>query len=95
MLYGIVRRIFALAERLEPDRKVVWEWVLHTPIEVLGGHTTIELIFADEGDRVVAFLKGVVCEEEARGGCRQTTLPSVSTEALSTNCHPIELKDCA
>jgi hypothetical protein len=64
MRHGIFRRIFALAERLEPDRKAVWEWVLHTPIEELGGHTAIALIFTDQGDKVVAFLKDAVCEEE-------------------------------
>jgi hypothetical protein len=72
---GTVRRIFALAERLEPDRKMVWEWVLHMPIDELGGHTTIELIFTGQGESVVAFLTNAAREEE--GATRVSPSPPI------------------
>jgi hypothetical protein len=57
MSRGIIRQIFTLAERLEPDRKVIWDWLFHTHIETLGGHTAMELVFADQGDQVIALLE--------------------------------------
>jgi hypothetical protein len=64
MSHGIIRRIFTLAEQLEPDRKLVWEWLLHTHIETLGGHTAMELVFADQGEQVVALLETALRDEE-------------------------------
>lgn len=61
---GIVRRIFTLAERLEPDRKAIWEWLFHAQIETLGGRTAMELIFADQGEQVVVLLERALRDEE-------------------------------
>ena len=61
---GIVRRIFTLAERLEPDRKAIWEWLFHAQIETLGGCTAMELIFADQGEQVVVLLERALRDEE-------------------------------
>lgn len=63
MSQGIIRRIFELAERLEPDRKVVWDWLFHTRIDVLSGYTPLELVFADQGERVVRLLETAVSDE--------------------------------
>ena len=48
---SIFRRIFDLAEQLEPNRAAIWDWLWHTPIETLGGRTAIELAFAGDGER--------------------------------------------
>jgi hypothetical protein len=64
MRRGIVRRIFTLAERLEPDRKAIWEWLFHAQIETLDGWTAMELIFADRGEQVVALLEQALRDEE-------------------------------
>jgi hypothetical protein len=63
MSHGIIRRIFTLAEQLEPDRKLVWDWLFHTHIEPLGGHTAMELVFADQGEQVVALLETALHDE--------------------------------
>ena len=63
---GIFRRIFALAQQLEPDRKVIWDWLLHTPIGMLGGHTVVELVFTDRGEQVIALLQTTLRDEEPR-----------------------------
>lgn len=63
MSRGTIRRIFELAERLEPDRKIVWDWLFHTRIEVLGGYTPLELVFADQGERVIGLLETAVNDE--------------------------------
>jgi hypothetical protein len=64
MSRGIVRRIFTLAERLEPDRKAIWEWLFHTRIETLGGSTAMELIFTDQGEQVVTLLERALQDEK-------------------------------
>lgn len=64
MRRGIVRRIFTLAERLEPDRKAIWDWLFHAQIESLDGWTAMELIFADRGEQVVALLEQALRDEE-------------------------------
>lgn len=65
MSQGIARRIFTLAERLEPDRKAIWEWLFHARIETLDGLTSMELIFADRGEQVVALLEQALRDEES------------------------------
>lgn len=64
MRQGIVRRIFTLAQRLEPDRQAIWQWLFHTPIETLDRRTAMELIFADRGEQVVALLEQALRDEE-------------------------------
>lgn len=59
----ILRHIFTLAERLEPNRAAIWDWLWHTPIETLDGRTAIELIFAGHGDRVLAMLEAAVRDQ--------------------------------
>lgn len=66
MGHGIFRRIFALAEQLEPDRKLIWDWLLHTPIGMLGGHTAVELVFTDQAERVIAVLETALRNGESR-----------------------------
>ncbi|MGC1547462.1 MAG: hypothetical protein WA777_02955 [Rhodanobacter sp.] len=66
MSHGIIRRIFTLAERLEPDRKLIWDWLFHTHIETLGGYTAMELAFADQGEQVIALLETALRDEEGR-----------------------------
>ncbi|MGH8158089.1 MAG: hypothetical protein ACREPQ_08215 [Rhodanobacter sp.] len=66
MSNGIIRRIVTLAERLEPDREVIWDWLFHTQIETLGGHTAMELIFAYRGEQVITLLETALREEEGR-----------------------------
>ncbi|TCV92706.1 hypothetical protein EC912_10644 [Luteibacter rhizovicinus] len=61
---GIVRRIVTLAERLEPDRNAIWDWLFHAQIETLGSRTAMELIFTDQGERVVALLEHALRDEE-------------------------------
>ena len=51
------RRIFRLAEQLEPDRTAIWDWLWHTPIEALGGRTAIELAFSGRSEQVVVMLE--------------------------------------
>jgi hypothetical protein len=63
MSQGIIRRIFTLAERLEPDRKAIWDWLFHTQIETLGGSTAMDLIFDDRGEQVVALLEAALRDE--------------------------------
>jgi hypothetical protein len=60
---SILRRIFTLAERLEPNRAAIWDWLWHTPIETLGGRTAIELIFAGHGERVLAMLEAALHDQ--------------------------------
>jgi hypothetical protein len=67
MARGIVRRIFTLAECLEPDRRAIWEWLLHDPIDVLRGYTAMELIFADQGEQVETLLRWALWDEENGG----------------------------
>jgi hypothetical protein len=64
MRQGIVRRIFTLAERMEPDREAIWEWLFHAQIETFGGLTAMELIFTDQGEQVVALLEQALRSEE-------------------------------
>jgi len=64
MSQGIIRRIFNLAEQLEPDRKVIWDWLFHTHIEALDGHTALELVFADQGEQVISLLETALRDEE-------------------------------
>jgi hypothetical protein len=54
---SVLRHIFTLAEQLEPNRAAIWDWLWHTPIETLGGHTAIELTFAGNGEQVIAMLE--------------------------------------
>lgn len=63
---SIFRRIFSLAEQLEPNRAAIWDWLLHTPIESLGGRTATELAFAGDGERVVAMLKAALHDHADR-----------------------------
>jgi hypothetical protein len=66
MSNGIIRRIFTLAERLEPDRKAIWDWLFHTHIEALGGYTAMELVFADRGEQVIELLESALRDENVR-----------------------------
>ncbi len=59
----IFRRLFRLAERLEPDRQAIWNWLLHTRIEHLGDRTAVELVFAGEGGRVIEMLEAALQDE--------------------------------
>jgi len=63
---SIFRRIFNLAEQLEPNRAAIWDWLWHTPIETLGGRTAIELAFAGDGERVIAMLKAALHDHAER-----------------------------
>ncbi len=62
---GIIRRIVTLAERLEPDRQAVWDWLFHTKIDSLGKRTAIELAFSGQGEKVVAMLETALHDETA------------------------------
>ncbi|WP_430389952.1 hypothetical protein [Dyella sp. 20L07] len=64
MNQGIFRRVFTLAERLEPDRKAIWDWLFHAQIETLDCRTAMELIFVDQGEQVVALLERALQDEE-------------------------------
>jgi hypothetical protein len=66
MDHGIFRRIFTLAHQLESDRKVIWDWLHHTHIGTLGGHTAMELVFTDQGEQVIALLQAALRSEEPR-----------------------------
>ena len=55
----IMRRIADLAYGIEPDRQVVWDWLLLTPIAELGGRTAVEIALAGEGEHVVSLLESV------------------------------------
>jgi hypothetical protein len=61
---SVLRRIFTLAEQLEPNRALIWDWLWHTPIEALGGRTAIELTFAGHGERVIAMLKAALHDQQ-------------------------------
>jgi hypothetical protein len=63
MSQGIIRRIFTLAEQLEPDRKVIWDWLFHTHIDALDGYTAMELIFADQGEQIIMLLERALQDE--------------------------------
>nr|WP_199045297.1 hypothetical protein [Dyella sp. ASV24] len=63
MSQGIFRRIFHLAEQIEPNRSAVWDWLLHTHIDGLGGHTALEMVFADQGEQVVDMLEAALHDE--------------------------------
>lgn len=76
MSQRIIRRIFTLAERLEPDRKLIWDWLLHTHIASLDGHTAVDLVYADRGEQVVALLETALLDEVSEGlasGCAQAS----------------------
>jgi hypothetical protein len=72
MSQGIVRRIFSLARRLEPDRQAIWDWLYHTQIDTLGGLTPMELIFIDRGEQVIALLERALGDEEAGAAATAT-----------------------
>ena len=75
---GIFRRIFSVAQQLEPDRKVIWDWLLHTHIGTLGGRTAVELVFTDRGEQVIALLQTALRNEQPRklpGQSRSSTRP--------------------
>ncbi|GLQ88590.1 hypothetical protein [Dyella flagellata] len=65
MAYGIARQIFILAERLEPNRSAIWEWICQAPIAMLGGHTALELILSGQGRKVVLLLEMALRSEAA------------------------------
>ena len=56
MRQGIVRRVADLALQIEPDRAVVLEWILQSPLPALDGQTTFELACQGQGERVVTLL---------------------------------------
>ena len=62
-----LRLIVRLAERLEPDRLAVHDWLFHTRIAMLGGHTAWELIIADRSEQVVVMLEKALRDEGAGG----------------------------
>ncbi|MDR3447858.1 MULTISPECIES: hypothetical protein [unclassified Dyella] len=64
MSQGIFRRIFQLAEQLEPNRTAVWDWLLHTHIDGFDGHTALEMVFADQGEQVVDMLEAALHDED-------------------------------
>jgi len=66
MGHGIFRRIFTLAQQLEPDRRLIWDWLLHTHIATLGGHTAVELVFTDRGEQVVTLLETALRDKQPR-----------------------------
>ena len=83
MSQGIIRRIFTLAERLEPDRKAIWDWLFHTQIETLGGSTAMDLVFADRGEQVVAMLEAALRDESGSAAVvRSQRLPSMQSQLL-------------
>jgi len=61
---GIFHRIFALAEQLEPDRTLVFQWLLHARIPALDRLTPIELVFAGRGEAVIGLLEAARVREE-------------------------------
>lgn len=75
MSQGIIRRIFTLAERLEPDRKAIWDWLFHTKIESLGGSTAMDLIFDDRGEQVVTLLEATLRKEGIGASATLLRLP--------------------
>jgi hypothetical protein len=60
MANRIMRRIADLAYGIEPDRQAVWDWLLLTPIEELGGRTAVEIALAGEGEHVISLLESVL-----------------------------------
>ncbi|MCC7632920.1 hypothetical protein [Stenotrophomonas rhizophila] len=62
MRQGIVRRVADLALQIEPDRHVVLQWILHTPLPALGGQTTFELACEGQGERVITLLNHVLLQ---------------------------------
>jgi len=64
MRQGIVRRVADLALQIEPDRAAVIEWILHSPLPALDGHTTFELACEGQGERVVALLATLLRQGE-------------------------------
>jgi hypothetical protein len=44
---------------IEPDRQAVWDWLLLTPIQELGGRTAVEIALAGEGEHVISLLESV------------------------------------
>ncbi|SFK57360.1 hypothetical protein SAMN05192579_10434 [Rhodanobacter glycinis] len=62
---GIIRCIVTLAERLEPDRQAVWNWLFNTKIESLDHHAAIELAFTGQGEKVVTMLETALHDETA------------------------------
>ena len=74
--HHVFRRIFLLAEQLEPDRAAIWDWLWHTPIEALGGRTAIELAFAGSSEQVIAMLESALQDHAEQP---QRLLPSMRT----------------
>lgn len=59
--------ILSLADRIEDDRSVVWEWFFRTPIWP-HGVTAFELAQSERGHEVIAFLERVLAEQVMASG---------------------------
>lgn len=58
---GLLPDILALAMRIEPDRRAVWEWLYETPIHPYG-NTAVQLMRAGQDRVVMAFLRRVLSD---------------------------------
>ncbi|MET4675826.1 MULTISPECIES: hypothetical protein [unclassified Luteibacter] len=65
MMTAVSRRILALASLIEPDPTAAWQWFMSTPLITAGGMTACELLFAGQGDRVIAFLRHALIDQFA------------------------------
>ncbi|MEO7065559.1 MAG: hypothetical protein ABI114_01505 [Rhodanobacter sp.] len=52
---NLMREIIDLADRVDPNPEAIREWFFETPL-VPHGKTALELVQADRGDAVIAFL---------------------------------------
>lgn len=85
MRQGIVRRIFDLAEQLEPSRSAAWYWFFNCPIE--NSLTAAELVFSGRGTRVVNFLQQALLDPGRYPG-RSMTLISLAPYRTGTDMCP-------
>lgn len=52
---NLMREIIDLADRVDPDPEAIREWFFETPL-LPHGKTALELVQANRGDTVIAFL---------------------------------------
>ncbi|MEO7065504.1 MAG: hypothetical protein ABI114_01220 [Rhodanobacter sp.] len=55
----LMQEIMCLAKRVDPDATAVREWLFETPL-LPHGKTALELMQANRGDAVIAFLKRIL-----------------------------------
>jgi hypothetical protein len=63
MIDELIDEIFCLADHVEPDANAVREWFFETPLFPYG-NTARELVQANRGDAVIAFLKRILRDAE-------------------------------